>query len=479
MKSTENNLLNKEEKFSKDEIVDIIDEKEKQSYEGKIIEMKDDIITVENMKTKKVESYPKKENKVIKLWKPDRQLKLYNRVDFELSNTNYYVEGVIIDINKEKNEVLVKYHNNNKFKKICEVWTSIDSGKVAPVNQFTPLEKDDKSSSSNNNKNEKLLGKKTTSSNNSNNSNIVLNEDQELIFEKIMKRNNFEIQKVSGDGNCLFRAVSDQVYGTDIHYDIIRQKCMDYLQVQKRFFEHFIEGDFDEYIKIKRKDGTWGDDIELEALSEIYDRPIEIYSGSEKPLKCFHEKNSHVDEKKVPIRLSYHGHNHYNSAIPLKDAEYKYKMYENNLIKTPPGTYEEKILTIAIENEENFAQGIKLSEEEEYLKKLQKSLSRKKFKEYLDQLLLDVFEDFENKKANEDGLDSDKEKSKRKKISLYEYQPSPTINNNNNKKKKEDKNILINNSKKNENIEKREEKIERRVNSIDENILSNRPRIRI
>ena len=74
MKSTENNLLNKEEKFSKDEIVDIIDEKEKQSYEGKIIEMKDDIITVENMKTKKVESYPKKENKVIKLWKPDRQL---------------------------------------------------------------------------------------------------------------------------------------------------------------------------------------------------------------------------------------------------------------------------------------------------------------------------------------------------------------------------------------------------------------------
>ena len=43
-------------------------------------------------------------------------------------------------------------------------------------------------------------------------------------------------QTIYGDGNCLFRAISDQVYGSEIHHTIIRQKCMDYIVVLKRFF---------------------------------------------------------------------------------------------------------------------------------------------------------------------------------------------------------------------------------------------------
>ena len=30
---------------------------------------------------------------------------------------------------------------------------------------------------------------------------------------------------------------------------------------------------------MKSKLGVWGDDVELQAISEIYNRPIEIYSG--------------------------------------------------------------------------------------------------------------------------------------------------------------------------------------------------------
>ena len=36
------------------------------------------------------------------------------------------------------------------------------------------------------------------------------------------------------------------------------------------------------------QDGIWGDDVEIEALSEIYGRPIEIYSTSVKPIRTFH-----------------------------------------------------------------------------------------------------------------------------------------------------------------------------------------------
>ena len=41
---------------------------------------------------------------------------------------------------------------------------------------------------------------------------------------------------------------------------------------------------------MKRKSGVWGDDVELQAISEIYNRPIEIYCGSNKPQKTFHQK---------------------------------------------------------------------------------------------------------------------------------------------------------------------------------------------
>lgn len=31
------------------------------------------------------------------------------------------------------------------------------------------------------------------------------------------------------DGNCLFRAVADQVYGDSELYDLVRQMCIDYM----------------------------------------------------------------------------------------------------------------------------------------------------------------------------------------------------------------------------------------------------------
>lgn len=43
-----------------------------------------------------------------------------------------------------------------------------------------------------------------------------------------------------------------------------------------------------DYVQRKSADGVWGDDIEIEALSEIYARPIEIYAMGIKPIRTFH-----------------------------------------------------------------------------------------------------------------------------------------------------------------------------------------------
>lgn len=42
---------------------------------------------------------------------------------------------------------------------------------------------------------------------------------------------------------------------------------MDYIEIERIYFENYITCDFKDYIDHKRSDGIWGDDIELQALS--------------------------------------------------------------------------------------------------------------------------------------------------------------------------------------------------------------------
>lgn len=72
-------------------------------------------------------------------------------------------------------------------------------------------------------------------------------------------------------------------------------------------------------------------------MSEIYGRPIEIYSYSNKPMRTFHEQcDSGVD----PIRLSYHGKSHYNAVVPIGWKQHN--CYETE----PPGEIENRALSM-------------------------------------------------------------------------------------------------------------------------------------
>ena len=167
-------------------------------------------------------------------------------------------------------------------------------------------------------------------------------EDEEKFKNKLFKKQ-YILHIVERDGNCLFSSISDQVYGTDKHSDIIREKCMDFIEKNKLFYSQFIEGgekQMPAYITRKRKNGIWGDNVEIQALSDIYKRPIEIYVDVEKPLRTFSNIN---DKKEFPIKISYHGNNHYNSMVPSVNSS-DYLLYKSALINTPPGIYETEFI---------------------------------------------------------------------------------------------------------------------------------------
>jgi OTU domain-containing protein 5 len=116
------------------------------------------------------------------------------------------------------------------------------------------------------------------------------------------------LHAVEGDGNCLFRSVSHQIYSDDAHHGLVRRFCMDYMESEKEYFEPYVVGDmaaFLRYVEHKRRDGIWGDDPEIQAMCELYDRPAEVYaydptSGFRK-LRTFHENRS-LSRTRPPIR---------------------------------------------------------------------------------------------------------------------------------------------------------------------------------
>ena len=97
------------------------------------------------------------------------------------------------------------------------------------------------------------------------------------------------VHDVGSDGNCLFRAIAHQAYGDEEEHRMVRIRCMDYIQKEGDYFKGFIEGALEAYVNRKKLNGIWGDDVEIQAMSEIYDRPIEIYAYDTKPMKTFHE----------------------------------------------------------------------------------------------------------------------------------------------------------------------------------------------
>lgn len=137
--------------------------------------------------------------------------------------------------------------------------------------------------------------------------------ERERQFEVDVRRaKGLEVKRMLEDGNCLFRAVADQVYGDSEVYDLTRQMCIDYMERERDHFSQFITEGFTSYCKRKRRDKVYGNNMEIQALAEMYNRPIHIYSYSAEPINIFHGS---YNTDTPPIRLSFHHGNHYNSLV--------------------------------------------------------------------------------------------------------------------------------------------------------------------
>ncbi|CAI5463675.1 unnamed protein product [Closterium sp. Yama58-4] len=117
---------------------------------------------------------------------------------------------------------------------------------------------------------------------------------------------------MAADGNCLFRAVAHQVLGDAAFHRDLRHLCLDYMEKERDHFSQFVTESFSAYCKRKRRDKVHGNNLELQALAELFNRPIHIFCYSTEPINIF---QAAYDSSLPPIRLSYHRRRHYNSLV--------------------------------------------------------------------------------------------------------------------------------------------------------------------
>ncbi|KAJ8759106.1 hypothetical protein K2173_004112 [Erythroxylum novogranatense] len=102
--------------------------------------------------------------------------------------------------------------------------------------------------------------------------------------------------KVEGDGNCQFRALSDQLYRSP------------------EMYEGYVPMSFSEYLKKMDKSGEWGDHVTLQAAADSD--------------TCYIEILPHSQKSKRVIFLSFWAEVHYNSIyLPLMDTRKKKKWW--------------------------------------------------------------------------------------------------------------------------------------------------------
>ena len=152
---------------------------------------------------------------------------------------------------------------------------------------------------------------------------------------------------VNGDGNCQFRAISDQLYGDQSHHASVRAVVIGQMRARPDRYAAFVESPSDDnqndtttelanyhaYLRNMSKPGSWGDHVTLQAASDAFGLPfcvitsyrdnfvLEIQPEKRKHHQRVNNNNNNEEEEKV-LWISFWSEVHYNSLYPIDSSKF-------------------------------------------------------------------------------------------------------------------------------------------------------------
>ncbi|KZF23206.1 OTU-domain-containing protein [Xylona heveae TC161] len=153
---------------------------------------------------------------------------------------------------------------------------------------------------------------------------------------------------IRGDGNCLFNALSDQLYGTQSRHHEIRARVIEYMRDHAPYYKQFmdvrpgggarrnpkrknagayaspeqmaptpeeVERVFESHLQTMARGGTYGDNMEISAFSSAYDVDVKIYQRDFAYMVSGGDPDNE-EESEGPrriVHIAYHVWEHYSS----------------------------------------------------------------------------------------------------------------------------------------------------------------------
>eukprot|EP00882_Tetradesmus_deserticola_P033078 GHRQ01037752.1.p1 GENE.GHRQ01037752.1~~GHRQ01037752.1.p1 ORF type:complete len:203 (+),score=83.91 GHRQ01037752.1:319-927(+) len=91
------------------------------------------------------------------------------------------------------------------------------------------------------------------------------------------------VKQITADGNCFFRALSDQLEGNEHQHSALRARVVGLMQAHEDDYAPFVEDDqsWQAYTSRMKKEGTWAGHIELQAASLLLQANIAVYQAGQ------------------------------------------------------------------------------------------------------------------------------------------------------------------------------------------------------
>jgi OTU-like cysteine protease len=134
-------------------------------------------------------------------------------------------------------------------------------------------------------------------------------------------------------GNCLFRALSDQLYDTTERHEHIRERVVEHLRTNRADFEPFVlanaeedlirsqprtrssrsrnpsldEDHYETYLQNMAKQNTWGGEREITAFCQAFDKDVLIHRPTDSlhPFNQLHNNRRPADQPKQYLHISF------------------------------------------------------------------------------------------------------------------------------------------------------------------------------
>lgn len=124
--------------------------------------------------------------------------------------------------------------------------------------------------------------------------------------------------QIEGDGNCQFRALSDQLYHNPEYHKHVRKEVVKQLKHFRKLYEGYVPMRYKSYLRKMKRLGEWGDHVTLQAAADRFGVKICLVTSF--------RDNGYIDILPKDIQpsrelwLSFWSEVHYNSLYEIGEV---------------------------------------------------------------------------------------------------------------------------------------------------------------